>query len=127
MVMTRTAVIVLLVVTLAASPLLAQQPSNETQAWRDVATAFGPSEMIAIRLKDGRHVDGTLLQISEDTLVVKPRTRVPVPARTIEFSTIDSIERKDVGWSPGATVVTGIAIGFGAFMFVVLAPIASYD
>jgi len=125
--MTRTALIALLVFTIAAVPLVAQQPSNETQAWRDVATSLGPAAVVAIRLKDGKRVEGTLLQISEDALVLKPRTRVPVAIRTIAFSTIDSIERKHVGWSPGAKVVTGIAVGFGAVMLIAAMAFASYD
>ena len=111
--MTRTFVNVTLVLALAAAPLSAQAPSTEVDAWRALARSLQPAAMVVVQLKDGTRIQGTLLQQSEDALVLKPRTRVPVPARTIAFTDIDSIARKKVGWSPGAKVLTGIGIGFG--------------
>jgi hypothetical protein len=71
---------------------------------------------VSVRLKDGKRVVGTVLAHSEDSLVLKPRTRVPVAARAIAFTDIESIERKKPGWSPGAKVLLGAGVSFGVLM-----------
>jgi len=111
--MKNTFVAVSLGLALAGSPLSAQSPTTEVEAWRALAQSLEPAATVVVQLKDGTRIQGTLLQQSEDALVLKPRTRVPVPPRTIAFTDVDSIARKKVGWSPGAKVLTGIGIGFG--------------
>ena len=82
--------------------------------------------MVSIRLKDGKHIVGTILDRSDDSLVLKPRTRVPVAARAIAFTDIESIERKKTAMSPGAKVLLGVGVGIGALMFGVLLAFAAY-
>ena len=89
---------------------------NEAQSWRTLAASLEPAATVTVRLKDGKRVVGTVLEHSEQSLVLKPRTRVPVPARAIAFSEIESIERKKIGWSPGAKVLLGVGVSVGALM-----------
>ena len=124
--MTRSVLASVLVFALATSSLAAQQPVNEEQSWRRLAGALEPAATVTVRLKDGTHIVGTILEHSEESLVLKPRTRVPVAARAIAFHDIDSIERKKLGWSPGAKVVFGIGVGFGALMLATLIAFAAY-
>src|SRR6188472_3899774 len=123
--MKKTFVNVTLVLALAAAPLSAQTPSTEVEAWRALARLLGPAAMVVVQLKNGKRIQGTLLQQSEDALVLKPRTRVPVPARTIAFTDVESISRKKIGWSPGAKVLTGIGIGFGVMFLGIAIAFAS--
>ena len=42
-----------------------------------------PGTFNEIRMKDGSHFKGTFVQRFDDRVVVKPRTRVAVPAREV--------------------------------------------
>jgi hypothetical protein len=124
--MPRSISAVLLIVALTTSSLAAQQPTDETRSWRALTATLEPAAMVSIRLKDGKHIVGTILEHSDDSLVLKPRTRVPVAARAIAFTDIESIERKKPAMSPGAKVLLGVGIGIGAVMFGVLLAFAAY-
>jgi hypothetical protein len=124
--MIRSISALLLMVALTSSSLGAQQTTDEARAWRTLAAAIEPATMVSIRLKDGKHIVGTILDHSEDSLVLKPRTRVPVAARAIAYSDVESIERKKPGMSPGAKVLLGVGVGIGAVMFGVLLAFAAY-
>jgi hypothetical protein len=124
--MARSMLAIVLVLALTTSAVGAQQPLNEAQSWRALAASLEPAAMVTVRLKDGKRVVGTILEHSDESLVLKPRTRVPVPARAIAFSDIDSIERKHVGWSPGAKVLLGVGVGFGVLMLGTLIAFAAY-
>jgi hypothetical protein len=114
--MSRSIFAAVLVLALTTSSLSAQQQPNEAQSWRTLAAALEPAATVTIRLKDGKRVVGTVVEHSEQSLVLKPRTRVPVPARAIAFSEIESIERKKIGWSPGAKVLLGVGVSLGVLM-----------
>jgi hypothetical protein len=83
--------------------------------------------MVSVRLKDGKRVVGTVLEHSEQSLVLKPYTRVLVPPRAIAFSEIESIERKKIGWSPGAKVLFGVGVSLGVLMLGTLLAYAALD
>jgi hypothetical protein len=128
--MTQSMIATVLSVVIATSSLGAQQSVNEAQSWRAMAATLEPAAMVSVRLKDGKRVVGTVLAHSEDSLVLKPRTRVPVAARAIAFTDIESIERKKTGWSPGAKVLLGAGVSIGAVMLgtlIAYAALAGYD
>ena len=114
--MARSMLAAVVALALTTSSLSAQQPPNEAQSWRTLAASLEPAATVTVRLKDGKRVVGTVLEHSEQSLVLKPRTRVPVPARAIAFSEIESIERKKIGWSPGAKVLLGAGVSIGVLM-----------
>jgi hypothetical protein len=123
--MTKTILIALLVLELAASPILAQP--QEAEAWRGLVTSLEPAATIAVRLKNGNRLKGTFVQHTDDALLLKPRTRIAVPALSIAFTEIESIERWKIGWSPGQKVLLGVGIGFGVIGLAFLAVIASLE
>src|SRR4051812_35885217 len=126
--MARSIFATLLAIALTTSSLAAQQPLNEAQSWRTLASSLEPAAMVSVRLKDGSRVVGTVLEDNEDSLVMKPRTRIPVSARAIPFAEIDSIERKHIGWTPGAKVLLGVGVSVGVlFLGALLAIAASGD
>ena|SRR5436190_908720 len=125
--MTRSCLAAVLIVALAACSLQAEQAVNEEQAWRRLVAALEPAAMVSVRLKDGKRIVGTVLEHSDESLVLKPRTRIPVPAQAIAFSEIDSIERKKIGWSPGAKVSLGIGVSFGVLMLASLIALSQWD
>jgi len=128
--MARSILATVLALALASSSVGAQQLPNEAQSWRTLAASLEPAAMVSVRLKDGTRVVGTVLEHSEDSLVLKPHKRVPAPARAIAYTEIDSIERKKIGWSPGAKVLlaTGVSVGIVLFgTLLAYAALAGYD
>ena len=110
----RKYVIAALIMTLVAGvlPARAQQAAvSEVDVWRTFAQTLDPGTFVMVQLKDGSRVRGTFLQVSTDTLLVKPKTRVPVPARAVPLAGIESIERKKEGMSPGLKIVIGMGVG----------------
>jgi len=117
---------VFLILALATPAIGAQQPADEAEAWRTLAAALEPAATVAVRLRGGKRIVGTVIDHSDNALVLKPHTRVPVPARAIPYTDIESIERARIGWSPGAKVLVGVGIGVGAVMLSVLLAFAAY-
>jgi hypothetical protein len=109
-------IVALALVTVVGTAIDAQERVTEQSAWQAVVATLPPGAFVALRLKDGRHFRGTILQQGPDTLLFKPKTRVPVPAAEIAFRDIDSVELRKPGMSLGKKVVLGVAIGFGALM-----------
>jgi len=114
--MRATAVLVLLAVLLPTGPAGAQPAPRDADAWRALAAAIEPGAFVAVRTKDGTRVRGTPVQPTAGGIVVKPRTRLPSPMRTIRDTDIDAIERWKPGMSAGLKVVLGVGIGAGVML-----------
>ena len=118
----------MLMIVLAAAPLCAQERAMETAAWQSMAATLQPGTFVEVRLKDGARFKGTLMQRSGDRVVVKPRTRVPVPAREIPFADLESIEVAKQGMSPGLKVLIGVGASLATIAVIGLLALASaYD
>ena len=102
----------------AAGPATAQQVSPDADAWRALATAIEPGAFVSVRTKDGTRVRGTLVQPTDGGVMVKPKTRLPSPMRTIAYADIAEMERWKPGMNPGAKVLLGTGIGAGVMMLV---------
>lgn len=112
---------------LVASSLPAGASQEEARAWRTLAASLPPASAVEVRLKNGERIKGTLVEYSEDALLLKPRTRIPVPGRSIQYDTIDSIERKEPGMSPDKKVLIGIGTGFGVVLLLVAIVVGSME
>ena len=119
--MTRTSLIAVTIAALLGATIEARQLRAEPSAWQAVAAALPPGAFVSIRLKDGRRFDGTIIGQGTDSLLFKPKTRIPVSAAEIAFRDIDSLEPRTPGKSPGMKVVIGVAIGVGATVLLALA------
>ena len=128
----RLAIVYLLVALLAvptapAAGAQAPAPRDSADAWRALAERLQPGAPVDIHLKDGTRVQGQLVQVTADAVSVKPRTRIAVPIRDIPFSTIDQIEMRRPGMSPGAKVLIGVGIAGGVLLTMFVALLAHYD
>jgi hypothetical protein len=119
-------VIYVLVIVLAASSVMAQQP-QAADVWRTYSEKLEPGAYIRVRLKDNKEVKGHFILATDETLLVKPKTRVPVPIRDFKFVDIESIDPQKEGWSPGAKVLAGVVVGIGAVFAVVGVLLATLD
>jgi len=100
----------------------------ETAAWQSLAATLQPGAFVEVRLKNGARFKGTLVQRSADNVVVKPRTRVPVPAREIRFADLESIETAKKGMSAGLKVLIGVGASVATIAVIGLVALASaYD
>src|SRR5690349_13701280 len=113
----------LLVIILAASTAGAQDKSD---VWHSFAEHLAPGTFVVVALRDGKTLQGRLVQVSPDTITVLPKTRIAVPARELRFTDILSIDSRKEGMSPGAKVLTGIGAAAGVFMVIVLVTLASW-
>lgn len=130
--MSRTshALIVALLISLLTTPSWAQsQPlaTGETARWRAVVQALEPAAFVSIRLSDGSKLKGTLVGADDATFLIKPRTRIAVPARELRYDSIVSLERATPGMSPGAKVLIGTGVGVGGFLILMLSVLATLD
>ena len=113
---TKSMLIHLLVLLLAAPSAMARQRLEPPDVWRAFAEKLEAGAFVSVRLQSGAKVKGHLIQVAGDTLRVKPKTRIPVPIRDLPFADIESIQRQKEGLSPGVKVLMGIGIGAGAIL-----------
>ena len=106
---------VVTVVTLLAAPAAAQ---DRSALWRSLAQSLTPGVRVELDLANGTHVLGTLLATSNDSLVVNPRTRIPVAPWTIDYTEIASLDVKPGrdGMSPGVKVLIGGGVAAAVFL-----------
>ena len=123
--MTIRTVLCLTLVALLAAPVHAQDRAAETKAWQSLAATLQPGTFIEIRLKDGTHFKGTFVQRLGDGVIVKPRTRVAVPAREIAMADVESIAPAKQGMSPAKKVLIGLGVGVGTMLLVGALVVAS--
>ncbi len=69
-------------------------------------------------MKDGSHFKGTFVQRFDDRVVVKPRTRVAVPACEVALADGESIATSKQGMSPAKKVLIGLGVGIGAIALI---------
>jgi len=112
--MTIRTVLCLTLMALLAAPVHAQDRAAETKAWQSLAATLQPGTFIEIRMRDGTHFKGTFVQRRGDGMVVKPRTRVAVPAREIAMADVESMAPAKQGMSPAKKVLLGIGVSVSA-------------
>ena len=125
------ALLVVLSFLTATGPAAAQQqrlPVPAADAWRALASAIEPGAFVSVRTKDGTRVRGTLVQRTDDGILVKPKTRLASPMTAIAYADIDGIERWKPGMSAGLKVVLGVGIGAGVMLLAgaIIVAAASY-
>jgi len=106
--------------------LAAQARAQEARDWQRLSATLQPGSRLELHLKDGSHVDGTLVAQDAELVVINPRTRIPVAPWRVAFSEIQSIDvkRRD-GLSPGAKVLVGFGVGAAAVFVGLLIAVAS--
>jgi hypothetical protein len=121
--------IAFLITLLTLHPLTAwgQTSSSDGQVWRTFAEKLDVGTRIRLRLHDGRRVSATLVQAGADTLLVQPRTRVPVPVQPVPYDAIASIEREHGGVSGAKAAAVGVASGAATFAAIFLILLATFD
>jgi hypothetical protein len=115
------------IVLVANRPAIAQEPVDEARAWQQIASGLEPGSMVDVRLKDGTKIRGTVMPGSTAALILKPYTRIPVPARSFAYTDIERIERWKKGIRPGHMVLLAVSAGAGAMFLGAIALLATAD
>lgn len=119
--------IYVLIVLLAVPAAMAKQRREPPEVWRAFAEKLEAGAFVRVRLYDHSQVKGHFVMIAGDVLRLKPKTRVPVPIRDIQFADIESIDRQREGWSPGAKVLAAVGVGAGVLLVAVAVIVATWD
>jgi hypothetical protein len=123
----RTLVLSVLVAMFAAGPLdlWASQKSassdREAQALKQMAAAIPLGSRVKVHTNNGKRLNGTLMSVSDDAVIIKKRTRLPEPAVTVAFTELSSLElQTGEGMSAGKVVGIGLAAGAGAIITLIV-------
>ena len=120
--MRRVLMFVLILALAMPAGAAAQIPAN---VWRSVATKIDAGAEINVRLRDGQRFRATLIEARDASVLLQPRTRVPVPVQEVPYEEILVLERRSKGGTGAAKAIgIGIASGVGGFL-VVLAILAA--
>lgn len=98
----------------AEAAMAAKVDAQEASAWRKVAETIPLGSRVKVQTFEGRRINGTLMRVDGDAILVKRDTRRPEPAITVVFDDISRLERDQKG-SGGVNVAKafGIALATG--------------
>ena len=89
----------------------------EARALRDMATAIPLGSRVKAQTAGGKRVNGTLMSVTADAVIIKKKTRLPEPAVTIPFAELARLELQgNEGMSIGKVLGIGLAAGAGAIL-----------
>jgi hypothetical protein len=111
----------------ADEPAAARQSRVRTadspELTRQFVSQLPVGSVVKIDLVSREKLTATLMAVTPTDIVVKPKTRVPEPARAVPFDQIVRIEPKGQGASVTKAVLIGAAAGaatfFGLWLFAV--------
>ena len=103
-----------------ATDAFAQQA--EANAWRQVAEAIPLGSRVKIQTSTGKRVNGTLMRVDGDAVMVKRNTRRPEPAVVVPFDQVSTLEREQKGNSMniGKAIAISVATGAGIVLSMIL-------
>ena len=89
----------------------------ESKALRDMAAAIPLGARVKAQTTEGTRVNGTLMSVTSDAVIIKKKTRLPEPAVTIAFAELARLElQANEGMSIGKVLGIGLAAGAGAIL-----------
>jgi opacity protein-like surface antigen len=122
----RNIIVSMLVFALLAAPMASAQapapaqPPAEAASWRSVALATPLGARVKVETFEGRRYSGTLMQVTDDAVVIKRATRIPEPPATIPFDQVARLEQDRGGVGVGKAIGIGLAAGAGAMLSLIL-------
>jgi hypothetical protein len=114
--------LVMSIIGLGATDAFAQQ--SEASAWREVAQAIPLGTKVKVQTMDGKRINGTLMRVDGDAIMLKRNTRRPEPAQTVAFEDMSKLERDKGGNGSNIAKAAGVGLAVGAGVFVSMILIA---
>jgi hypothetical protein len=89
----------------------------EAQALRQMASAIPAGSRVKAQTNSGARVSGTLMNVTDEAVIIKKKTRLPEPAVTVPFAELARLEvQTGEGMSAGKVIGIGLAAGAGAIL-----------
>ena len=114
------AVVVAMTIASAPAAVAAQQsatPAIEAAAFQHMAAGIPPGTRVRVQTTAGKRLTATLMNVTDETIVVKRESRVPEPAIAIRFDELSSLKRQEPrGIGLGKALGIGLAAGGGAML-----------
>ena len=114
--------LVISIIGLGATDTYAQQ--SEAGAWRDVAQAIPLGTRVKVQTLDGKRINGTLMRVDGEAIMLKRNTRRPEAAQTVAFTDMSKLERDKGGNGTNIAKAAGVGLAVGAGIFVSLVLLA---
>lgn len=126
---TLTLTTLLLIITLAFTPMVAAQAPGNSTAARPAANAKsfvaerGVGRKVKVKLLDGTKTAGMITRIGDNSFeLATEKGRQPL---VVEYNNVAEV--KKAGWSTGAKIALGIGIGVAAAVTVLVVAVANAD
>jgi hypothetical protein len=118
----RTTALILIVEIFAIGLSSAHAQELEATAWHQVAAAIPLGSKVKVQTAEGRRLNGTLMRVDGDAVILKRNTRRPEPAIAIAFTDIARLERDqgNGGTQIAKAIGIGLAAGAGVFFSLIL-------
>ncbi len=89
----------------------------EAKVLREMASAIPLGSRVKAQTTRGSRVNGTLLSVTDEAVIIKKKTRLPEPAVTVAFTELAELElQTGQGMSAGKVIGIGLAAGAGAIL-----------
>jgi hypothetical protein len=89
----------------------------EASALRDMAAAIPLGSRVKVQTTRGARLQGTLMSVTGDAVIIKKKTRLPEPAVTVPFVELSRLDlQQSEGMSVGKIIGIGLAAGAGAIL-----------
>jgi len=117
----RTFTTLVIVFVLLAEPSAAAQkemaPVDQVRALRSMAGGIPLGSRVTLQVREGRRMTATLMQVTDDAIVVQRVSRVPEAPVTVRFDELARLQREDKGgFTVGKAMGIGLAAGAGAIL-----------
>ena len=109
-----------LIVALTLTATVNARPQVSPDVWRSVAEKVPIGSVVKVRLVSRERLTGILFLVDDRGLTVKPRTRIPEPARRITYDQIDDLRRDTSQSRFGKAAAIGAGIGAACFGAILL-------
>jgi hypothetical protein len=86
----------------------------EAKALRDMASAIPPGSRVHAQTRTGARINGTLMSVTGDAVIIKKKTRLPEPAVTVPFAELARLELQQSGGSMSVAKMLGVGLAAGA-------------
>src|SRR5688572_14043464 len=110
--------VVMMFVVLTAPAIGASQkelaPVDQASALRSMAGGIPLGSRVKLQVREGRRMTATLMQVTDDAIVVQRVSRVPEAPVTVRFAELAVLQREEKGgFSVGKVLGMGLAAGAG--------------
>jgi hypothetical protein len=99
---------------------------RDPEVWSRYVNGLPMGTTVRIALADGTRLTGILLGVEHGTVIVQPKTRLPVPDRRIPLGTIVSLEPDSGNLNVGKALAIGVGAGAASFIALFLITMAFF-